>query len=267
MAAIGRVTINVKDLDRLTTFYRDVIGLRVLEDAGNTVTLGVGMTPLLVLQERPDFRRYPRTTGLYHFALRVPTRPALAAVLQHFIQNDVRMQGASDHFVSEALYLPDPEGNGIEVYWDRPRAAWYDRDGRFQLGTVALDVSALLTEVGEGEGFAGLPDGTDMGHIHLHVNDIRQAEQFYTGRLGMDVMMNMGSATFLSYDGYHHHVGANIWGGRTPPPEDALGLDRWELRLESDRLTTVVSNLGGEAETTDSAQNRIVLCVTEDQSA
>jgi catechol 2,3-dioxygenase len=173
---------------------------------------------------------------LYHFALLVPTRFDLALVLKQFAEMRTPLQGMSDHLVSEALYLADPEGNGIEIYADRPRSAWY-RDGEFQLDTIALDIDDLFGELaGRDLTWNGIASGTVVGHMHLHVGSVRQAEQFYTTILGMDTMMNMGSASFISYDGYHHHLGINTWAGSAMTPDDALGLDHWELKLGDEAL-------------------------------
>lgn len=241
MVAIGRVHLSVKDIDRVTTFYRERVGLAVRAQAPARVTLGVADADLLVLHAMPDGKHYARTTGLYHFALLLPTRRALANALTHLAHTGTHLQGASDHVVSEALYLPDPEANGIEIYHDRPRDAWY-KDGQFQLATLSLDVDNLLAERDPAR-VAALPPSTRVGHVHLHVGDVAAAEAFYTGLLGMDVMMNVGTATFLSYDGYHHHLGANVWSGTALPPADALGLVRWELNLGAERLAAVRARL------------------------
>jgi catechol 2,3-dioxygenase len=223
------------------------------------------------LTATPGGKRVAHATGLYHFAILVPSRPDLARSIQRIAESGTPIQGAADHFVSEALYLADPEGNGIEIYRDRPRSEWYEADGRFRLGTAELDVQGVMGSLqGQSTEWKGLPAGTIMGHIHLHVGSIPATEAFYRDVMSMDIMMNIGSATFMSYDGYHHHVGGNTWAGRTPPPPDALGLDHYILRVPTrDNLDTILANLAN-AETAveqrddfyvvrDPSQNQIAL--------
>lgn len=231
MPIIETVYLNVADLERMVTFYENTIGLRVRQRTDSTVHLGAGGDDLVVLNHTPERKRYPGTTGLYHLALLVPTRLDLARSLQHLIDTRTRLQGASDHIVSEAVYLPDPEGNGIEIYRDRTRDEWF-RDGQMQLATLPMDADGVLGELnGQDATFTGLPDGTIMGHIHLHVASVARSRQFYKSLLGLDVMFDVGSALFMSYEDYHHHIGANTWGGATRPPADALGLDHFAMRL------------------------------------
>ncbi|MEQ8674081.1 MAG: VOC family protein [Aggregatilineales bacterium] len=245
-STIGTVFLKVHDLELMSRFYQDIIGLHVRHEDDAIAVLGAGDDDLLVLQAS-DGAHYPGVTGLYHFALLLPTRLALARSLQHFIHMRTRLQGASDHLVSEALYLADPEGNGIEIYWDRPRETWF-RAGELQMDTVPLDIQDLINELAvippEEDVWTGLPAGTTVGHIHLHVASIQESEHFYREILGLDVLFNIGSALFMSYEGYHHHIGANVWGGRNVPPSDALGLDKFVLRLaDADQRNTIVDRL------------------------
>lgn len=229
---VGRVDLSVADLERSLQYYEQDIGLAILERNGQEATLGAGDLALLKLREVPGARHVRRATGLYHFALRVPTRRDLARVIAHFIERRTTLDGASDHLVSEALYLSDPDGHGIEIYRDRPRDAWYDKNGHFQMDTLRLDVEGILRELQPDEpAWNGLPAGTDMGHIHLQVADIGAAEQFYLGVLGLDRMISMPSASFVSAGGYHHHIGINTWAGAgvPPPPENAARLLAYEL--------------------------------------
>lgn len=145
----------------------------------------------------------------------------------------------SDHYVSEAIYLADPEGNGLEIYRDRPRSEWF-RNGEMQLTTEAMDYRGVLAAGQSDEAFSGLPTGTIIGHIHLHVASVPQAEKFYSDILGMDVLFNLGSATFMSYEGYHHHVGANIWAGKNIPTQAVLGLDKYYLHV-GDELEAILA--------------------------
>lgn len=238
---IGTVRLNVADLELMLRFYENIIGLRVLDHAAASATLGVGETPLLELAHTPERKRYQGTTGLYHFAILVPTRRDLALSFRHLLQQQVRLQGASDHMVSEAVYLADPEGNGIEIYRDRPRADWY-RNGQFQMSTLPMDAEGVLNELyRDPSPWQGLPAGTVMGHIHLHVADVREAATWYQERLGMEMMLDVGSAAFLSYDGYHHHIGINNWGVRSAAPDDALGLEDFDLHLAPERYASVTA--------------------------
>lgn len=231
---IGTVYLKVADFARQLRFYQDIIGLRLHRHEENVAYLGAGGDDLLALIHTPQGVRVKGATGLYHFALRVPSRFDLALVLKHLAQTNTPLQGLSDHFVSEAIYLADPEGNGIEIYRDRPLDEW-NRDGKMHMTTEPMDINGVMAALnGREDKFKPLPPETDMGHIHLHVGSISEAEAFYGGLLDMDVMFSVGSATFMAYDGYHHHVGANIWGGRTPPPRHALGLDHFILKLADD---------------------------------
>jgi catechol 2,3-dioxygenase len=231
---IGRVRLRVADLERVRRYYEHTIGLGVLAEDGDTVTLGAD-TPLVELVGDPAAQPAPPgSTGLFHLAILVPDRPELARSIQRVVGSGERLTGASDHFVSEALYLRDPEGNGIEIYRDRPRDEWeYEADGQLRMGTVALDLHDVLAEMPRDED-GGMPDGTIMGHVHLHVSDLGEAEAFYVDRLGLDVTVRgYPGALFLSRDGYHHHVGLNTWqGAHGPvPPPGSRGLIDYELIL------------------------------------
>ena len=272
MATIGTVHLRAADIDRLSAFYTDVIGLKTLRREDATVYLGAGEAELLALTAAPDAKRAPNSTGLYHFALLVPSRYDLARSLRRLADTHTPLQGMSDHLVSEAIYLADPEDNGIEIYRDRPREDWY-RDGEFQLGTVAMDVRGVMSELnGQSPEWTGMADGTIMGHIHLHVRAIPETETFYRDVLAMDIMMNIQSATFMSYEGYHHHVGANIWAGRTPPPPGALGLDKYQLNVPNaetldkilaqvDRADVAITEHNGGYLVHDPSHNAVVLGV------
>lgn len=231
---IGYAHLQVSDLGRALAFYRDLLGFREIEGEGSTVLLSAtgSPPPRLVLTERRGARpKPPRTTGLYHVAIRLPTRRDLARVFQRLLAHEWPFHGFSDHGVSEALYLPDPDGNGLEIYRDRPRAQWPWQAGRLAMVTKPLDVEGLLREATP-EPWEGLPPGTDIGHIHLHVADLEEAETFYHGVLGLEVTQrDYPGARFFAAGGYHHHVGTNIWAGRgaPPPPPDAVGLRAFRL--------------------------------------
>jgi catechol 2,3-dioxygenase len=233
--AVGPVELTVRDLDRSLAFYTQRIGLeRLPEDDSDSVALGAAGFPLLSLVENPAARTVRGTTGLFHLAILVPSRPDLANVLARLAATETRLSGAADHGVSEALYLSDPEGNGIEIYRDRPAEAWPRQGGRLAMFTEALDLEALLAEGTEAPAPPTLPAGTIMGHVHLHVRNLAEAERFYVGVLGFEEMQRYGpSALFVSTGGYHHRVGLNTWQGESapPPPPDATGLRHFVIRL------------------------------------
>jgi catechol 2,3-dioxygenase len=225
---LGAVHLTVSDLDASLAFYRETIGLDVLERDGGVARVGAGGRELLVLVEEPGARPAHGYTGLYHFALLVPERIGLARWLAHAARERVALVGLSDHFVSEAIYLGDRDGHGIEIYWDRPRDVWQGQVGR-RLTTVPLDVASLLGELRdpESEPFDGLPVGTVMGHVHLKVRAIPDTIAFFRDGLGFALMAQLGvQAAFLAAGGYHHHFGANTWesAGAPPPPPGTAAL-------------------------------------------
>lgn len=235
---IGRVRLQVRDLQRALAFYQELLGFRqVAGDGGMAMLSATGQPPLhIVLSEHPDARRKPaRTTGLYHIAIRLPSRRALARVFQRLVAQEWPFQGFADHLVSEALYLSDPDGNGLELYVDRPQEQWTRRNGQIEMATDPLDVQGLLAEAESEAGpWTGIDPGTDIGHVHLHVSDLARAESFYHGLLGLDVTQRgYPGALFLSAGGYHHHLGVNTWAGAgaPPPPADAVGLLSFSLTL------------------------------------
>ena len=225
---VGPVHLTVSNLDASLAYYREAIGLDVLASARGVARLGAGTRELLVLVEHAGARPAHGYTGLYHLALLVPERTDLARWLAHAARDPVALAGLSDHFVSEALYASDPDGHGIEIYWDRPREAWEGRVGE-RLTSMPLDVGSLLGELDDPESapFDGLPDGTVMGHVHLKVRAIPETVAFYRDVLGFGLMAQLGvQAAFLAAGGYHHHLGANTWesAGATPPPVGTAAL-------------------------------------------
>lgn len=216
---MGAVHLTVASLQRSLDYYTSAIGLEVTSSSGGQAVLGSGGSELLFLTEQAGAAPADGYSGLYHFALLLPERRDLAMWLAHAARDRVELTGMSDHYVSEALYLSDPDHHGIEIYWDRPRAIWEGQVAQ-RLTSVALDVEGLLGELGEGAGagFAGLPAGTTMGHVHLRVADERATVKFYRDVLGFALMAEMGNtAAFLSAGGYHHHLGANTWESRGAP--------------------------------------------------
>jgi catechol 2,3-dioxygenase len=242
---IGLVALTVADLNSSLRYYQNGLGLKLQRREGKTVFLGAGDTELLMLREERNGRSVPKTTGLYHFALLVPTRLDLARIFWHLIQTRTPLSGFSDHSVSEALYLTDPDGHGIEIYRDRPRDEWQYPNGKLKITVDPLDAEGLLGEVADDEPiFLGMPAGTVMGHIHLRVANIPAAEAFYAGVLGFEVMAHYGeSAAFLAAGGYHHHLGMNTWAGEGVPlpPEDAWRLLWYEIQTAD--LTAVKQRL------------------------
>jgi catechol 2,3-dioxygenase len=229
----GAVRLQVSDLERSLEFYRRVLGLSVVGRRHREIELGAAgdSTALVVLVERPGVRPVPRPAalGLYHFAILLPDRASLAAFVVHLADIGTHA-GMSDHAVSEAIYLSDPDGLGIEVYADRPRSAWEHRDRQIVMTTRPLNVRALLAEAGGGDSWAGMPPGTVIGHVHLHVGDLEEAAAFYHAALGFDkVVWDYPGALFLSAGGYHHHLGTNTWSPGAPAAEDQARLLSWDL--------------------------------------
>jgi catechol 2,3-dioxygenase len=246
----GAIALAVTDLDRSLDYYQRRLGMELLERADGRATLGAGGRRLLELEERPGATRDPRAADLFHFALRVPSRPALARQLAHLIATDTSLTGASDHTVSEALYLRDPDGHGIELYRDRPRETWYE-GGRVRMGTTALDLNGLLEEAPpSAPGDDRLDPDTVIGHVHLETVDLAPARAFYVDRLGLDVTTERPGATFMSKGGYHHHVALNTWGGRTRPAHDdrdRIGMLWFEVELpDRTSLAALAADLGAE---------------------
>lgn len=233
---LGVVRLEIADLARSLHYYENVLGLRVLDRTDRRASLAAhgDDTAIIELNEVPGAREHPdhARLGLYHFAILLPTRGDLARFVAHIARLGVQM-GAGDHLVSEAFYLRDPDGLGIEVYADRPRDSWAVRDGQLVMGVDPVDVDDLLKSAGDST-WTGMPSGTTIGHVHLHVAHLSDAEAFYHGALGLDKVFRMPSALFLSAGGYHHHLGTNTWAGKAPRPApgDARLLE-WTIILPS----------------------------------
>jgi len=244
---MGSVALVVSDLARSLDYYEEHIGLRGLDRQAGRADLGVMGRTLLELHEQPGAKpSMDGRTGLYHFALLVPSRPDLGRVLRHFASARTPLGGASDHGVSEALYLSDPDGHGIEVYRDRPRPEWPFANGDLQMVLDPLDAQGIVASADDDPAWRGLPDGTVMGHMHLRVAHLRAAETFYVDTLGFALMQRYGGqASFVSAGGYHHHLGFNVWGGvGAPPPEDAARMLWYEIVLpDADALAEVLRRL------------------------
>lgn len=233
-ARVGTVDLQVSDLERSLAYYQNLLGLRALSQGSGRAELGTagGDVPLLRLHERRGAHRVPSQgrIGLYHFAILLPDRADLGRFVAHLAETGARA-GAADHLVSEALYLHDPDGLGIEVYADRPRDSWQVADGEIRMATLPLDVKSLVAAA-KGEAWKGMPAGTTMGHIHLHVGDLPRASSFYHDALGLDTMVwSYTGALFMAAGGYHHHLGLNTWAGA-----DAIAARDDEARLLSWQL-------------------------------
>jgi catechol 2,3-dioxygenase len=255
-ARMGAVHLTVADLDRSLHWYQPTLGLQVHGRDDGVARLGAGGEDLLVLYEEPGAQPAPHHTGLFHYALLVPERADLARWLLHAARNRVPLQGMSDHLVSEAIYLRDPDWHGIEIYRDRPRSEWARDGDQIRMATLPLDTDDLLRSLDDPDtAFERMAGGTVMGHVHLQVADVAETERFYGEDVGFDVMARYGSdATFMSAGGYHHHLGGNVWQSRgaSPPPPGSAALRMFtvvdpgaaedvELRDPSHNLLRIVS--------------------------
>jgi catechol 2,3-dioxygenase len=271
---IGAVYLTISNMERSLDYYQNVIGLKLHRHEGDTAYLGAGGADLLVLTEVPDAPHLRGTTGLYHFAILVPSRLELARSLKRLSDTKTRIQGFADHLVSEAIYLGDPDGNGIEIYRDRPRTEWPRLNGQIQMASDPIDLDGIMAELqGHDEAWTGLHPDTVIGHVHVHVSNLEKARAFYVDVLGFDLIIILaGSAGFVSAGGYHHHVGFNTWAGvgAPPPPPNAVGLRYYVVELpnadEVDVVKKRIEDAGLPIETIpegvlvrDPSQNGIVL--------
>jgi catechol 2,3-dioxygenase len=246
---VTKVTLVVRDLDRVAAFYRDVIGLAETGREPGALSLGTDAATLVELRHDAAARlRSPRDAGLFHTAFLLPERADLGAWLSQAAARGVSIQGASDHLVSEAIYLADPEGNGIEVYADRPSAEWAWDGGSVRMATEALDAQGLLASAA-GRAWSGFPRGGTVGHVHLQVGAIAPAEAFYGGVLGFDVTARYPGGSFFGSGGYHHQLAANIWNSRGAPPrtEASTGLSEVELAVDTETFEAVRTRAEGPA--------------------
>jgi catechol 2,3-dioxygenase len=234
--AMGAVTLNVAELDGMTAYYRDAVGLDVLTADGPQVVLGRGVRPIIVLEHAPELRHAaPREAGLFHTAILFDTEAALAAAVYSVARRHPgTFTGSSDHLVSKAFYFDDPEGNGVELYWDRDRTEWSWVHGRIEMSTLYLDPNEFLGEhlTEAGEAGAGFGDAS-VGHVHLSVGDLQSAREFYVDRLGFATTAELpGAALFVSAGGYHHHMAMNVWNSRgAGRRQRTLGLGRVDILL------------------------------------
>ena len=273
---VGQVNLKVRDIERAVWFYREAIGFRVLAQTGKSAALTADGETVLLTLERPDDAapKQGRTTGLYHFALLLPTRTDLARIVVHFARIGLRF-GHSDHLVSEALYLSDPDGNGIEIYRDRDPSEWHWNRGEVDMAVDPLDFRDLLAGASHEDDWDRLPPETVMGHIHLHVSDLEEAERFYVDGLGFEVVNRYGGqAIFLSTGGYHHHIGLNTWNGAGAPrpAENSVGLRSYTLVYPDEEtrnraaanlrnMGVDVAEIGEWLAASDPSGNRVLLAV------
>ena len=247
---IGRVRLKARDLDRVATFYQTVLGLDPIGSGDSLVTLGRDDTPLLEIAGDPTLSAVDgRQAGLFHTAFLLPTRAELGRWLAHANRSGIALQGASDHIVSEALYLADPEGNGIEVYADRPVRYWHGHDGHIRMATDPLDLQDLLRSAGD-RVWEGFPLGGSIGHVHLQVGDIAQAERFYRDVLGFEIAASYPGASFFGSGGYHHQLAGNVWNSRHAGQrrEDAAGLDAVDILVRDEAHRQAIVTRAGSAE-------------------
>ncbi len=231
--SIKSVSLLVRNQQQVASFYRDIIGLDLISNDGEVVTLGQGDKPLLHLYQDAAARSLPHDAGLFHTAFLLPQRSDLGSWLKHASQAGIKLDGASDHLVSEALYLQDPEGNGIEVYVDRDRSEWTYTEQGIVIDTTPLDIDDILSKAQSP--WQGLPNDSVIGHVHLQVGDIEAADAFYRDELGLQRMAQIPQASFYSSGGYHHHLACNTWhsdnaGTRT---KGSAGLSNIEFAVES----------------------------------
>ncbi|MFD1039110.1 VOC family protein [Virgibacillus byunsanensis] len=272
---VGHVELKVKDLARSLKFYKEVIGFQLLEQTEHQAVLSAdGKTALLtIVQPENVMAKQGNTTGLYHYAILLPSRVELGKVLKHFIALNQPL-GSSDHLVSEALYLSDPDGNGIEIYIDRHSSDWNWNHGQVEMTVDPIEAKSILAEA-EGETWSGLPTGTVMGHIHLHVSELQKTEEFYSKGLGFDTVCRFGQqALFMSTGSYHHHIGLNTWAGVGAPaaPKNGVGLKVFSLVYPNEKsrgeVVEQLRTLGYEVQeehgafiTEDPSGNRIQLSI------
>lgn len=270
------VTLKVSNLENSLLFYTEIMGFSVASQEKKKAALCTGAgEPFLFLEELEEVEpKTIRTTGLYHFAILVPSREDLGLVLNHLLETGYPLQGASDHFVSEAIYLADPDGNGIEVYRDRKATEWEWDGDLVKMDTTYMDTKGVLESVRNSQ-WEGLPEGTILGHIHLHVAELTETVDFYVKGLGYDIVQKYGSqAFFLSTGGYHHHIGLNVWNGigAPAPKTNQVGLAYYDLKIPSQekleeikhRLTqlgALIMQKEGKWYTSDPSGNTIHLTV------
>ena len=234
---IQSIDLRVRDLESSLHFYSHLLGFKILEKKENYASLSAtGNAPYIIklVEDKTAKFTHRDNTGLYHVAIKLPSRKELARVFLRLFDNDVKFHGFSDHLVSEAIYLADPDENGVELYIDKPREQWVWRKGEVQMSSLPLDLSVITNELDDKGVWNGIHPDTVIGHIHLKVSDLLKAEKFYSNLLGFNVTTaSYPGALFMSAGGYHHHIGANIWHSKkgAPPPENAIGLIGYTIHI------------------------------------
>jgi len=279
---IGAVALTISNLDRSLSFYLDVLGFQLHRRAGDTAYLSAGGPDLPVLTQYPGAMLVRGTTGLYHFAILVPSRLVLALALRHLDETRTPLQDSFNHWCSESIYVADPDGNSIEIYRDCPRSQWLFDGTQLRIDSVPLDLEGVLSELsGHNDAWSGLPLQTVIGHMHLRVANLTEAEAFYVGVLGFDIVARYESqALFVSAGGYHGHVGLNTWESvdAMPPPPGSIGLRHFSVSLpnkaELDRVTKCLRDAGVTLEKVpagvlvrDPSANAILLTVSASEKA
>ena len=263
---IERVDLRVRDVAAALAFYRDVVGLEVREQTAERAVLAAPGGPAFLTLDSAGVTRPadPRATGLFHIAIRFPTRASLGDALARLGASAMSV-GAGDHGVSEALYVDDPDGNGVELYWDRPAGEWPSPvpGALVPMVTLPVDLQGLVA-AGRGEAAVGddAASGTDMGHVHLQVSDVDATARFYTQEIGLDLTARMGGeAAFLSSNGYHHHLGANTWRSRggAPAPRERAGLERIVFAADRDRVEDLRLRLSEHGRTVSGDEGSVVV--------
>lgn len=269
---IEEIELKVHDLEKLVEFYEKTLGFKVFEKNKDIATLGAGQKFLKLIRDEKSKEEDPKGVGLYHVAYLLPERKDLAITLKHFLKVGAPIEGFADHIATESIYLHDPEGNSIEIYCDKPPEEWIKSDGEILMDTLPLDIESLL-RLADQEKWEHINDNTKIGHVHLRVSNLSKAELFYSKILGLDITLRWYGAIFLSFGGYHHHIGANIWhsSGAKPREDDTKGLSYFKIKLPSkEHFEKVIQNLenfqikytrkDSEIYATDFDNIKIVLC-------
>jgi catechol 2,3-dioxygenase len=265
---IQSIDLTVTDLEKSLAFYSSLIGFREISREGKTVYLSAnGTQPYIISLSENKTAEHPlrNNTGLYHTAIRFPNRKELAKTFLRLFKNGVKFQGFSDHIVSEAIYLADSDGNGVELYADKPKETWRWKLGQIEMDTLPLNLNVLTSELEENEPITnGIHHGTKIGHIHLKVSDLFKAEKFYNHLLGFNITSSSyPGALFFAADGYHHHIGTNVWSSKngTPPPENSLGLKSFTIKLPDENyIKEILENVKNSGiETVKQANGKILL--------